>query len=110
VLHESHTSSFHWRLTPLGHSRFNIWLAGSRFDGAGAGACVKRYTDPSIFMKIWADSELKKAEQEQQKARRERKEAKLHKKRLAIAGFHPKPRSLFLLLCCILQNVRLKLE
>jgi len=46
-------------------------------------------------MKIWADSELKKAEQEQQKARRERKEAKLHKKRLAIAGFHPKPRERF---------------
>ncbi|KAH9531014.1 hypothetical protein CY35_19G013500 [Sphagnum magellanicum] len=66
-----------------------------KFDGAGAGACVKRYTDPSIFMKIWADSELKKAEQEQQKARRERKEAKLHKKRLAIAGFHPKPRERF---------------
>ncbi|CAK9213984.1 unnamed protein product, partial [Sphagnum troendelagicum] len=43
-----------------------------KFDGAGAGACVKRYTDPSIFMKVWADSELKKAEQEQQKARRER--------------------------------------
>jgi hypothetical protein len=72
VLHETQTSSFHWRLTPLGHSRFNVWLAGSRFDGAGAGACVKRYTDPSIFMKIWADSELKKAEQEQQKVRRER--------------------------------------
>jgi len=28
-------------------------LLPSRFDTAGAGACVKRYSDPSYFKKAW---------------------------------------------------------
>ncbi|XP_077227651.1 SCAR-like protein 2 isoform X2 [Tasmannia lanceolata] len=48
-----------------------------KFDTAGAGACLKRYTDPSLFKKIWASSELTKAETVQ----RERKTHKIKKKR-----------------------------
>lgn len=44
-------------------------LSGYRFDVAGAGACLKRYTDPSFFKVEWASSELMKA----QRAQRERK-------------------------------------
>ncbi|KAJ7564812.1 hypothetical protein O6H91_02G034300 [Diphasiastrum complanatum] len=40
-----------------------------KFDIGGAGACRKRYSDPSIFKTKWASSELKKAE----KAREDRK-------------------------------------
>lgn len=45
-----------------------------RFDVAGAGACLKRYTDPSFFRTEWASSELMKAErvQRDEKARREK--------------------------------------
>ncbi|KAH9534470.1 hypothetical protein CY35_17G007400 [Sphagnum magellanicum] len=63
-----------------------------KFDAEGEGACVKRYTDPSVFMKLWAESELKKAEQEQQKARTERKEAKLREKMESITSLDIKPR------------------
>jgi hypothetical protein len=39
---------------------------GSRFDVAGAaGACLKRYTDPSFFKMEWAKSELMKAQHTQ---------------------------------------------
>ncbi|MCO5560159.1 hypothetical protein L7F22_013766 [Adiantum nelumboides] len=46
-----------------------------RFDVTGAGACLKRFTDPSFFKMEWASSELLKAEKEQrnQKARRLKK-------------------------------------
>ncbi len=47
----------------------------SRFDVAGAaGACLKRYTDPSFFKLEWANSELMKAQRAQRdkKARREK--------------------------------------
>lgn len=45
-----------------------------RFDVAGAGACLKRYTDPSFFKLEWASSELMKAQRAQRdkKARREK--------------------------------------
>jgi hypothetical protein len=45
-----------------------------RFDVAGAGACLKRYTDPSFFRTEWASSELMKAERAQRdkRARREK--------------------------------------
>lgn len=41
---------------------------------AGAGACLKRYTDPSFFKLEWASSELMKAQRAQRdkKARREK--------------------------------------
>lgn len=49
-----------------------------KFDVAGAGACLKRYTDPSFFRMEWASSELMKAEKEQQdkKARRIKKKGR----------------------------------
>lgn len=47
-----------------------------KFDVAGAGACLKRYTDPSFFKMEWASSELIKAE----KAQREKKARKVKKK------------------------------
>lgn len=34
-----------------------------KFDAAGSGACTSRYSDPSFFKKVWARSELAKAEQ-----------------------------------------------
>jgi len=40
----------------------------TRFDEAGRGACVKRYTDPTFFRLSWAASLLMKAERQ----RRER--------------------------------------
>lgn len=40
----------------------------ARFDAAGQGACVKRYTDPTFFRLSWATSQLEKAE----RAERER--------------------------------------
>eukprot|EP01018_Ginkgo_biloba_P004919 Gb_24553 [translate_table: standard] len=36
-----------------------------KYDVAGAGACLKRYTDPSFFKKEWASSELRKVEKTQ---------------------------------------------
>ncbi len=54
---------------------FNVYMDWilSRFDVAGAtgaaGACLKRYTDPSFFKLEWASSELMKA----QRAQREKK-------------------------------------
>lgn len=47
-----------------------------KFDVAGAGACLKRYTDPSFFKMEWASSELIKAE----KSQREKKARKVKKK------------------------------
>eukprot|EP01018_Ginkgo_biloba_P000338 Gb_27613 [translate_table: standard] len=47
-----------------------------KFDVAGAGACLKRYTDPSFFKMEWASSELMKAE----KAQREKKARRVKKK------------------------------
>ncbi|KAI5081879.1 hypothetical protein GOP47_0002269 [Adiantum capillus-veneris] len=49
-----------------------------KFDVAGAGACLKRYTDPSFFRMEWASSELMKAEKEQldKKARRIKKKGR----------------------------------
>eukprot|EP00252_Welwitschia_mirabilis_P019264 TRINITY_DN440_c0_g2_i1.p1 TRINITY_DN440_c0_g2~~TRINITY_DN440_c0_g2_i1.p1 ORF type:complete len:1374 (+),score=304.54 TRINITY_DN440_c0_g2_i1:454-4575(+) len=45
-----------------------------KFDVAGAGACLKRYTDPSFFKMEWASSELMKAEkiQREKKARKKK--------------------------------------
>lgn len=36
-----------------------------KFDVAGAGACLTRYTDPSFFRTEWANSQLRKAEKTQ---------------------------------------------
>lgn len=36
-----------------------------KFDVAGAGACLTRYTDPSFFRTEWANSQLRKAEKAQ---------------------------------------------
>eukprot|EP00250_Pteridium_aquilinum_P005765 c15815_g1_i1 orf=1-1032(-) len=49
-----------------------------RYDAAGAGACLKRFSDPSFFKMEWASSELMKAEKEQrdQKARRMKKKGR----------------------------------
>jgi hypothetical protein len=49
-----------------------------KFDVAGAGACLKRYTDPSFFRTEWASSELMKAErvQRDKRARREKKKGR----------------------------------
>lgn len=37
-----------------------LWL---RYDRAGNGACLKRYSDPSYFRRAWATSEPEKAQQ-----------------------------------------------
>ncbi|XP_058095582.1 protein SCAR3-like isoform X2 [Magnolia sinica] len=47
-----------------------------KFDTAGAGACLKRYSNPSFFKTVWASSELANAE----KVRREKKAQKSKKK------------------------------
>ncbi|GLJ38492.1 hypothetical protein SUGI_0784370 [Cryptomeria japonica] len=47
-----------------------------KFDVAGAGACLKRYTDPSFFKMEWASTELMKAE----KAQRDKKARRVKKK------------------------------
>jgi len=49
-------------------------MSGYRFDVAGSGACLKRYTDPAFFKVEWARSELMKAQRAQRdkKARREK--------------------------------------
>lgn len=47
-----------------------------KFDVAGAGACLTRYTDPSFFRTEWANSQLRKAE----KAQTVRTVARLKKK------------------------------
>ncbi|KAF3790643.1 SCAR-like protein 2 [Nymphaea thermarum] len=47
-----------------------------KFDAAGAGACLKRYSDPSFFKMEWATSELMKAE----KVKREKKTTKSKRK------------------------------
>ena len=44
-----------------------------RFDSAGSGACLRRYSDPSYFKRVWATSELEKAE----KVQREKKAHKI---------------------------------
>lgn len=41
------------------------WLC--RFDVAGAGACLKRYTDPSFFKPESADFSIKKSEGQREK-------------------------------------------
>ena len=38
-----------------------------RFDVAGAGACLKRYTDPSFFKAESADFSIKKSEGQREK-------------------------------------------
>jgi hypothetical protein len=46
----------------LGGKSLVSCVFGSRFDVAGAaGACLKRYTDPSFFKMEWAKSELMKS-------------------------------------------------
>ncbi|KAL5989658.1 hypothetical protein ACLOJK_010551 [Asimina triloba] len=47
-----------------------------KFDTAGAGVCLKRYSDPSFFKTFWANSELASAE----KSKRDRKTYKSKKK------------------------------
>jgi hypothetical protein len=50
----------------LGGKSLISCVFGSRFDVAGAaGACLKRYTDPSFFKMEWAKSELMKAQHTQ---------------------------------------------
>ncbi|KAG0568872.1 hypothetical protein KC19_6G050200 [Ceratodon purpureus] len=49
-----------------------------KFDEAGKGACVKRYTDPTFFRISWATMQIERADQ----LRREQ-EAQLEKKNLA---------------------------
>lgn len=66
------------------------WIP-SRFDVAGAtgaaGACLKRYTDPSFFKLEWASSELMKA----QRAQREKKPHRDKKKgRRRLSSGQPK--------------------
>eukprot|EP00250_Pteridium_aquilinum_P012529 c20780_g1_i1 orf=639-4133(+) len=68
-----------------------------KFDVAGAGACLKRYTDPSFFRMEWASSELMKAEKEQQdkKARRIKKKGRRQRNgeiREAFLVAHMQPR------------------
>ncbi|MCO5595560.1 hypothetical protein L7F22_049605 [Adiantum nelumboides] len=68
-----------------------------KFDVAGAGACLKRYTDPSFFRMEWASSELMKAEKEQQdrKARRIKKKGRRQRNgeiREAFLAAHIQPR------------------
>ncbi|XP_073110686.1 SCAR-like protein 2 isoform X2 [Elaeis guineensis] len=43
-----------------------------KFDSAGVGACLKRYSDPSYFKRVWAMSESEKGEhaQKEKKARK----------------------------------------
>lgn len=47
-------------------------VMSGRFDAAGQGACVKRYTDPTFFRLNWAASQLERAE----RAERERQAQK----------------------------------
>ncbi|KAG1330288.1 SCAR-like protein 2 [Cocos nucifera] len=47
-----------------------------KFDNAGAGACLKRYSDPSYFRRVWALSESDKGEH----ARKEKKTLKFKRK------------------------------
>lgn len=58
----------------LNHLTLRHLSSTYRFDVAGAGACLKRYTDPSFFKVEWASSELMKAQRAQRdkKARREK--------------------------------------
>ncbi|KAH7433893.1 hypothetical protein KP509_07G091400 [Ceratopteris richardii] len=67
-----------------------------KFDVAGAGACLKRYTDPSFFRMEWASSELMKAEKEHQdrKARRIKKARRYRNAEMREAFFanHFQPR------------------
>ncbi|KAI5074533.1 hypothetical protein GOP47_0010494 [Adiantum capillus-veneris] len=69
-----------------------------RFDVTGAGACLKRFTDPSFFKTEWASSELLKAEKEQrdQRARRLKKKGQRQENgevREARIASHMKPRA-----------------
>jgi hypothetical protein len=59
-----------------------------RFDVAGAGACLKRYTDSSFFRTEWASSELMKAERAQRdkRARREKVRNMCLNKELPVIG------------------------
>ncbi|KAG0609588.1 hypothetical protein M758_8G195800 [Ceratodon purpureus] len=64
-----------------------------KFDVAGSGACLKRYTDPSFFKLEWASSELLKAQRAQRdkKARREKKKGRRRKTGQAIAAINQIP-------------------
>jgi hypothetical protein len=58
--------NIHCLRTVLGGKSLVSCVFGSRFDVAGAaGACLKRYTDPSFFKMEWAKSELMKAQHKQ---------------------------------------------
>jgi hypothetical protein len=48
----------------------------TRFDAAGTGACLKRYSDPSLFKIEWARMEIKKAEKEQKDKKNQRIQVK----------------------------------
>lgn len=64
-----------------------------KFDVAGAGACLKRYSDPSFFKLEWASSELMKAQRAQRdkKARREKKKGRRRKTGQPIAAINQIP-------------------
>ncbi len=58
--------NIHCLRTVLGGKSLVSCVFGSRFDVTGAaGACLKRYTDPSFFKMEWAKSELMKAQHTQ---------------------------------------------
>lgn len=46
------------------HLNFNDFFVSIRFDVAGAGACLKRYSDPSFYKTELASTETKKAKRE----------------------------------------------
>lgn len=48
---------------PLQNNQNFLWLL--RFDHKGAGACLKKYSDPSHFRREWCASELGKTENSQ---------------------------------------------
>eukprot|EP00249_Psilotum_nudum_P022838 c28655_g1_i1 orf=1070-4681(+) len=68
-----------------------------KFDVAGAGACLKRYTDPFFFKMEWASTELLKAEKEQRDKRSWKQKKKSWqqrngaiKDRVFVSSMHPR--------------------
>ena len=52
---------------------FPFCMASNRFDVAGAGACLKRYTDPSFFKVDSSSSGMMNAEVQREKKTRKAK-------------------------------------
>lgn len=54
------------------YTNFNDYFASIRFDVAGAGACLKRYSDPSFYKTVLTSTETRKV-----KVQREKKSRKI---------------------------------